>query len=298
MSTTLTPTPWHVFNELDSHGLLLGLPRLSGEKNTAYKQRLLDVYVHKASSVYLGIIHGVTRELGYSIANEFSVSFEKNSDGSFVYAEPAITIEENIVKLYSDYTNNVVKATFDTWLPISDSYTIQGLVNQINTIQHFTAFLSSSASRNNRAATLFNQTSVVLVEDEDISEFDTFSELYNDYIVSNSVSVISSSLLNRVDNLSAVQTTGDYYVDTQHGIIRSYNSTSPGTRVWYRYIDDNFVAQSSPVIPHNLQSEIFKTRMFIQQVGSDGNNYNGVPTALGSEIINELMSVFPMKFKE
>jgi hypothetical protein len=67
--TPLIPQIYNVWNCFDEFGLLLGLPRIPGEKNRAYKARLLDVYVHPANSTYQGLINGISRELGISPAS-------------------------------------------------------------------------------------------------------------------------------------------------------------------------------------------------------------------------------------
>jgi hypothetical protein len=54
----------HVWNFFDEFGLLLDTPRLYGEKNAPYKERILDVFRRPAGSHYQGLINGIARELG------------------------------------------------------------------------------------------------------------------------------------------------------------------------------------------------------------------------------------------
>jgi hypothetical protein len=72
-----TPEVYNVWNCFDEFGLLLGLPRIPGEKNSDYKARLLDVYTNPANSTYQGLIYGIARELGISTS---SVSIERLGD--------------------------------------------------------------------------------------------------------------------------------------------------------------------------------------------------------------------------
>lgn len=53
-----------VWNYFDEFGLLFGLQRMFGEDNLAYKNRLLDVFIHPASTSIYGLINGISRELG------------------------------------------------------------------------------------------------------------------------------------------------------------------------------------------------------------------------------------------
>lgn len=53
-----------VENVFDEFGLLEGLPRLPGEKNLPYRQRIQDVEVRKADTTVIGLVHGASRDLG------------------------------------------------------------------------------------------------------------------------------------------------------------------------------------------------------------------------------------------
>lgn len=53
----------HVWNFFDEFGLLLDTPRLYGERNREYKERLLDVFRHPANATKRGLQHLMAREL-------------------------------------------------------------------------------------------------------------------------------------------------------------------------------------------------------------------------------------------
>ena len=72
-----TPTVYNVWNCFDEFGLILGLPRIPGEKNKEYKDRLLDVYKNPSNSTYEGMKRGISRELGLDYN---SISVERLSD--------------------------------------------------------------------------------------------------------------------------------------------------------------------------------------------------------------------------
>lgn len=54
----------HVWNFFDEFGLLLDTPRLYGEKNESYSERILDVFRHPSNSSRRGLVNGLGRELG------------------------------------------------------------------------------------------------------------------------------------------------------------------------------------------------------------------------------------------
>lgn len=292
-SYTGTPVRHQVFNELDRLGLLLGLARLENEANPAYKQRLMDVMVHRANSTYLGLIHGVTRELGLSIQDALRIIPIKDGDGAFLVPVPAVVFKETKCYLYSDYSEGTLITTLDRYDTEGDSWTLGDLRDQINATGYFTATILNNLDVTTRAMCIFNQSSYEIVSSEDISGSGVVIKLENRNIVENSLVISSPNLVTKVASQVAITKRGDFYVDNTNGIIYSYTAPATGDVVRYEYISDNFVAQMSPVIIHSLQSNDFKTKMFEQLVDGDGNTINGLPTRLGADIINELLSVYP-----
>lgn len=59
----ITQSIHHVWNFFDEFGLLLDTPRLYGERNRAYKERLLDVFRHPANATKKGLEYLLAREL-------------------------------------------------------------------------------------------------------------------------------------------------------------------------------------------------------------------------------------------
>lgn len=55
--------PHHVWNFFDELGALVSCPRIFGEPNFEYKERIIDVFTNKANSSKQGLINGIGREL-------------------------------------------------------------------------------------------------------------------------------------------------------------------------------------------------------------------------------------------
>lgn len=80
----------HIWNTFDEFGLLLGIERLYGERNAAFKGRILDVFKKPGNSTKQGLINALSRELGIEGAevkiNEFGDKAFRgnllNEDGS------------------------------------------------------------------------------------------------------------------------------------------------------------------------------------------------------------------------
>jgi hypothetical protein len=289
----LTPTPYSIFNEFDRFGELLGLTRLQGEDNAAYKRRLLDVLVHKADSTYIGLIYGITRELGLKILDVMRIIPILDSNGDPIVTQPAIVFRDTKCYLYSNYIDKTLSDTIDRFSVDSTAFTLSELADRINESGFFTATLEADGDPDTRAMTIFNQRSIIDVPSEDISEAGPKVVLSNQNLIQGTVAVRSANLVRRVASETAITQDGDYFVNLKNGIIISSVAPAPGAFIRYQYRQDNFLVQASPVIIHNLQSEDFKTKMFEQVLDGTGEAVNGLPTSLGADLINGLLSVYP-----
>jgi hypothetical protein len=287
------PQPHKVFNEFDQFGELLDLKRIQGEDNVQYKQRLLDVMVHRSDSTYLGLIYGITRELGLKILDVLEVLPAIDGNGDTLAAQPAIVFQDTHCYIYSDFDNNVIHTTLSRFDSTDNAYTMGTLVNKINATGIMSATLLPGADTNSRSMTIFNQQSIIDVTDLDISDAGVRIVLPHRNLIRGSVSIQSNSLLRQVNSEIEIVASGDYFIDRVNGMIVTSSAPSPGSIIRYKYRDDRFIVRSSPVIIHNLQSEDFKKKMFTQTTDSQGNTYSGAPTNLGADIINELLSVYP-----
>lgn len=290
---TATPEPYQIFNEFDRHGILLGLARLKREKNPAYKQRLLDVFVRRGGSSYKGLINAISRELGLTIENALTIVPLKDGDGNTLLTSPAIVFKGTKCYLYSDYGNDTVLMTIDRYEYNSGAFTLTDLVNMINGTGYFVATLTGLVPGSNRSMTIFEQASVVEVPVEELSGAGSKIVLANTNLIPGTVTVRSPNLIRQVNTELELVRAGDYVVKYKEGLLISRAAPAPGSFIKYSYRNDNFVVETSPVIIHNLQSDDFKQKMFEQVVGDNGQTANGSPTAMGADIINELMSVFP-----
>lgn len=289
----LTPEPQSVFNEFDRQGLLLILPRLKTETNILYKQRLFDVFVHRADSTYKGLINGITRELGLNIVETLQVSPVVDGNGDTLLPMPAIVFLNTKCLLYKNFTTKELLLSIDRFEVDGGSFGLGQLVNTINATGYFTATLLSDSDSQKRSMTIFNQSSIKRVPFEDITNKGVEIHLENANLVPDSVTIRSNNVTRQVFAQIDLRRSGDYLIDLPNGIIFTVGAPAPGSSITYEFRDDEFKVESSPVIIHNLQSDDFRTKMFTQVTNDIGETYNGLPTNLGSDIINELLSVFP-----
>ena len=294
-TSILTPEVHQVFNELDRFGLLLGLPRLEEERNDAYKQRLLDVMVNRAGSTYRGLINGITRELGLKIQELFILRPVFNTDDTPLGTNPAVVFQETKCKVYSDYTlgDDGLELEIDRFEVAAGGYTIEQLINLITATGYFECEILLPDRMQDRAMTIFNQSTITTVLSEAIDTGGSRLKLRNRNLISNSFIIRSTNLQERVSSTLLLRKPGQYYVDMAEGIVYSTSTPAPGTTVRYQYRNDIFRVLASPVIIHNIQSSDFRSKMF-DQVTLNSVTSDGAVTPLGAELINELLSVFPV----
>lgn len=100
----------HIWNAFDEFGILLGLNRLPGERNPAFKERILDVFKNPANSTKEGVLNGIARELG--IKKE---DMEVNSlvDKSFI--QKIMNEDGTPKKRFMDYVDAINHSLGFTW---------------------------------------------------------------------------------------------------------------------------------------------------------------------------------------
>lgn len=293
---SLTPHP--VWIELDEHGLVLDLPRLKGEKNEAYRKRLFEVVSRRADSTYQGLINAITRELGYTLFKAIRIIPKKTVGGEYTAPDPYIEFNGVYLYLYSDYYNGTLDVQIDRYTSGGYYEHVYRLVEMINTSTYFEAEQFTGVDDYTRSMTILNQSDRRLVDLEIIPESNKF-RLQKYPVCKYTVYFSDRSIFNtEVASEGAVTTKGTYFINYQKGIVTSYLIPSPGTTVRYSYSTDTLEAWASPVILHDIGNSNFNVMMFEQMLQDDGTYVNGLPTSLGQDIINELVSYIPMYWGE
>lgn len=290
----LTPRPHATFMGLDEHGLLLALERLRSERNELYRQRLLEVISRRANASYQGLINGITRELGYSLYKSMWINPVLDTDGTFLAPDPYIKFDGVWLYLYSDYQNDVLDAQLDRHEPGGQFEHLWRLVGRVNQSPYFQAGLHPGVDLWTRSMTIFNQSNRKQVEIEAVQGSRKF-QLEKRPVCLNTVFFSDRSVYAKeVDTAAEVTQEGRYHIDYHNGYVTSYSSPLTGTSVQYRYHEFPFVAWASPVILHNINDDNFKVKMFEQVLQDDGTYAHGATTAVGRDIINELLTYHPM----
>lgn len=285
-------TKQNVFNEVDQLGLLLDLNRIKGERNPEYKQRLMRVFSERANSTYQGLINGITRTLGLSLYDALTVT-AKETSGVFNASNPGIIVSEAFVYLYENIITKNLDLKIDRFDRVSTTSNLNGLVSAINTSTYFTASLATGVDGYSRSMCVLNQTSGKQVTSEQVFNTNRFL-LKNKNIIKGTLFFSDTNrFTTEVTTEAGVNATGKYWIDYKKGIVLVYGPGAPNSSCRYEYILSPITLKASPVIIYNLQNQDFKAKMFEQLTADNNAIVNGLPTAIGTDIINELLTVFP-----
>lgn len=285
----------NVWNQFDEHGIVIGLKRIPGEKNAAFKRRILDVFVNQSNSSYKGLINGVTRELGLSLFQPIQIRPRINNNRTFLAVDPYVLFDGVWLYLYHNYAEGLYEWKIDRQQVGGNYETLGRLVDFINTTTFFEASLLDADYSQTRSMTILNQSNRKQVIDEGVPQSTKF-KLDFPYLVDYSVTASDRSVLRTlVDTVGEVTAKGKYHIDIPTGITTLYSIPTTGVSLNYQYTEYNFKPIASPVILHDLNNDNFKVKMFEQLFDNNFQEYkDGLPTELGVDLINELLSIHPM----
>lgn len=279
----------NIFNSLDEHGVLLGLPRLKGEPNKTYKQRLLDVGVNKSNSSYSGLLNGINRELGLTMYDAIAITQPTPVTEGYV---PMIEVDHATLILYEDYLTGVVDVSIELYNKEDDLYqrTLADVVTAINAGTYFSATLSDASKAYEESLVLTHQDSSVEVFSEDIPSSNTFYLEYSK-IIEGTVSFSDIDVFFRkVESPDMVSMEpGDYYINYNTGSVAVKSLPSGAGAISYKYIDIPFTLKASPAIIKDSNDPVFNTRLLNQFIASDGTEYGGLPNSDYVDMIKAAM---------
>lgn len=294
-STVYYPESRNVWNEFDEHGLISGLSRLKAENNSLYKRRIQDVFVNRANSSYRGLINGITRELGLELFQPITINPKRSlSDGRFFAPDPYIKFDGSYLYLYSDYSNRVLEHQIDRFEQGGNYEHLASLVEFVNQTTYFEATLEDESYAYTSSMSILSQSNRTLVAIEDTQESNRF-KLNNPYVSKSTLIADDPSVFGiEVDSVDSIKRLGQYHIDYTKGLITLFGIPEVGTVMRYEYTPFPFKPVASPILLHDINSENFKIKLFEQVLNDDGSYSHGLPSELGTDIINELYSITPM----
>ena len=281
-------------NQFDEHGDIVSLKRLRNETNWEYRRRIQDAMVHIANSSYRGMVYGITRELGLSLYDSITINPKVDIDGRFLAPDPYVKFDGVYLYLYSDYANGLLDWAVDRFEPGGNYEHIGRLVDFVNTTSSFEASMSIEVDYYDRSMTIFNQSNRGLVTFERVPNSTKFSLKHDRLIPGTVIFGNRTTFKTEVATEADVDALGKYYIDYFHGVVRVFTIPTISDIVRYQYVVYPFETMASPVILHDITDDTFKAKLFQQVFQDDGTFADGIATELGVDIINELLSEFPL----
>lgn len=286
--------PVNRLNQFDEHGSIVGVSRLRGEKNYAYKRRIQDAMVHRANSSYRGMVNGVTRELGLTLFEGLSINPKRDGSGQFLASDPYIAFDGVYLLLYSDLSTDALDWAIDRHQAGGNFEHLGRLVDVVNDTEFFEAELLPDVDPFMRSMSVLNQSNRNEVRIEFVPQSTKF-RLKHQHIVPGSLFFSNRNTFRlEVAQVTDVISRGKYHIDYTTGIVTVYTTPRHQEYARYRYTQYPFRALASPVILHDINRDSFRVKMFEQVLQDNGEFAHGLPTELGVDIINELMTVSPM----
>lgn len=93
----------HIWNVFDEFGMLLGISRLPGERNEAFKNRILDIFKNPGGATRQGLINGISRDLGIE---HNQVQLGSLSDEEYVQTK-LMNPDGTPTETYIEYVNQI-----------------------------------------------------------------------------------------------------------------------------------------------------------------------------------------------
>jgi hypothetical protein len=291
--TIITPVPYTPFTAIDEHGLLLGLSRQQLETNAHYKNRLSQIFSRRSNSTYNGLVYGITRDLGLDLFDAIFINPKLSSNNDWIAPDPYIEFDGIYVRLYSDYYNKTLDMELDRFEKGGHYEVYERLIQRINQSAYFTAGSYAGLDTFTSSMTIMNQSSRKEIAAEPIPISKKF-KLSNERLCKYTVFFSDRNIFdNEVATTNLVLSYGDYHVDYITGIITTYSIPISGISVRYSYTIYPFQTIASPIILSETNNNNFKPAMFNQVLQDDGTYTNGTLNELGTDILNELLTVYP-----
>lgn len=288
-STYITPVEKTIPNNFDYIAGLLSLERLPGEGNVSYRDRLFDVTVHPANSLYEGVINGIARELGFLREKTLLIDLKTASAGDNIAEKPRVDILANRIVLYRSWTSsNVYTIDKEIYFYKDDSegYYLEDLVSAINTSDCFTATIYPNIRTNMHSFLLVRGTSNNIILNDPIRS-DYMTYFTNKNIIRGTLWFEEKDIFNTEVSRTPINA-GEYQVDYKNGWVKSAKIPSGRNRCGYRFSTFPLKVDSIPMQAFSLYDDDFIYELHDQEILDSGESINGLPNTEGAEIYHQL----------
>lgn len=310
---TGVPSTLRTKNDLDAHGALLDLKRLPGEDGVSYWKRLSSVIPLRGGANQIGMVHGITRELGLEEKTAL-VIVPSMVGGKTVAPSPFVEITATQLILYSFYIGvdnpaNVIDRAIDIF-GHGSGYLLEDVVSQIQPSPYFTVAYGPSVSGLERSRGMIPSSSSQTITKE-LLPSGTYLRLKNRDIIPGTITFSESTVFVKEVSptiatglsgtgitfafsvTSPVLNDGEYYIDYLRGVITLATSTSGYGNCRYICRKFPFRVRWSPISVYSLRDPIYREKVFESESMPNGSTQLGLVSPEGKEIYDRVFSKAP-----
>jgi hypothetical protein len=298
MSThTGTPTKKNIRTSVDLIGQLINLYRLPGEGLAVFKERVLDNYIHGANSTYQGLYNGINRELGLDGQTKgILIDCDRDVDGNPVSSLVGIDVTARYLTLYSDHDAETTQVQFDL-RERGVSYFVSDLITLIDNTTGWQA-VSVGLDDFDKSSSLLQQSSMKYLRGYPLkaSRAQNLGDvLLDDYfIVGDVLFSLNTGIVNEVTVMPSQA--NEFKVDYTNNVLFLGQITTGTVTLQYQKLP--LLLKWSPITINSFKDEEFLDLITEQVQDEDLSVIDGIPTPVGAEYINELLSVAPQYWGE
>jgi hypothetical protein len=285
----ITPVRKDIVNRFDEHGDLITLDRLPSENNVDFRNRILDIGVHRGGPTYEGLLNNLARELGCQRYHAITIDLTEGSDGSPLAPNARVDILADQVILYSNWQspdNYTIDSEINIYDKTSEGFLLYQLINEINNSEYFTASIENGVRTNIHSTNLVRDTSYDVVLSEPI--FGYRQHKFSNYRIISGTLWFSEKKNVFNTQVSITPTTeGEYYIDYNNNYVITYSIPSGEGICGYAWNQFPMKVDASLIHIYSLQDENFTKKLFKEEETEAGTVY-GLPNTEGSEIYHQL----------
>lgn len=296
VETRSVPQRHAIVNRFDEHGDLFSLDRLPYETNPDFKKRIIDLSVHPGGPNYEGLANNLARELGAPRKLALTIDLIRGSDGSPLAPGPRVDILADRMILYSswrDYDDYVVDKEINIYDLGCDGYSLNGLVQEINTSEYFMAAMSARIRPNLHSATLIRGTSYNKISD-DIVAVDQQTVLTKQNLLPGTAWFSDKIVFSTEVFDHEPESNGEYYIDYSRGLVRSYAVSTGDAVCGYAYCEFPYKVDCSLVHIYSLGDQNYLDKLFHKEELPSGEEINALPNTEGAEVLHQVFKKAPV----
>lgn len=237
----------HIQGNLDLLGELVAAPRLPGEEDADYRDRLATVFVHPSNASYRGLLALLCRATGITPHTVIRITYTGEDVPWIEIMHQQLTLKEG--------------ETVKQWCLRSDeAFTLAQLTNLINTTTHFSATLLDPSFADARSAGLIWTHNYATVTSEKVPGSRRFRLRHAPVVPQSLIFSETEHFAIAVNDTPAAP--GEFKVDLKTGKVTCHSLPSGTGKVSYQYYYTTINLEHTPICLADLNSDVARSWWF------------------------------------